>query len=75
MSRSEHSADGDHATPEALSPSAAHALVADPEWVAVTRGQSGVPTTLSRRAGLTLTLGEAANLAGKCHVDEERARG
>src|ERR1700750_3058972 len=27
------------------------------------------------RVGLTLTLGEAADLPGNCHVDEERARG
>ena len=28
-----------------------------------------------RRGGLTLTLGEAGDLSGNCHVDEERARG
>ena len=28
-----------------------------------------------QRGGLTLTLGEAADLSGNCHVDEERARG
>jgi hypothetical protein len=31
--------------------------------------------TFPRRNGLTLTLGEAADLSGKCHVDKERARG